>query len=659
VAEAVTERALTITGFAGTSARRVPLTALGLLALTLLALLVRLPGLDREPLWLDEGYTLLFSSLPLPKLLTVGGAHEHPPLYYLLVHAGMSIWPSYLVTRLISTLAGSLAIPAIFLLARRFFSAPAGFIAALLLAVSPFHVWYSLDGRAYELAGLFVLLSYLCLSMATDGAGWRAWAAYGVVTLAALYTEYMTVLVLAPQALYLLRSRRPLITTWIAIALGYAAWIGVVLRDTATVAAAYWVPPPTVHDVMTTGLEFLGLATPCPSPPCTGQVFSPISAWPAVPVVIAVAAALLALVLGVRRGDFPAVVLGLWLFLPFAVILALAPVRSLYLDRVFLDATYPLFILVGVAAVVLVRRGMAAPAVLVLAALLLANIGTTSLLFGDPRNPDWRSVARDLRAAYRPGQAVMFNPGVLRTLVGSYLPSGWHATRERALWTRSYIDVPGWQRYYPQASRTGKADRARLEALLRDRQLADVTRDSRLTWLVTYDYPGVSDTRRWFTTHGFQPLVSEIYFGDTRLELWGRAGPSSLGTPVEPPTFDRSWRAKGDVAVNAATATENGRSSLTRRFRVHPGEAYSFDVGYQAIPPAGPTVSVSVYNSDGDRLGTYPRTRYYDLPATGVWLRQPFGLVAPPGAYRAVLTVRNRWGETRWRAVGIYGDGTP
>src|SRR5438445_2909487 len=82
-----------------------------IVGLTVVSLIVRLAHIDFQSLWLDEGYTLLFSGMALPKLITVGGAHEHPPLYYLLVHLVVSVHHSYLVPRLLSVLAGTLTIP--------------------------------------------------------------------------------------------------------------------------------------------------------------------------------------------------------------------------------------------------------------------------------------------------------------------------------------------------------------------------------------------------------------------------------------------------------------------------------------------------------------------------------------------------------------------
>jgi len=245
--------------------------------LTIVSLLVRLAHINYQSLWLDEGYTLLFSGMPLSKLLTVGGAHEHPPLYYLLVHLLMDLHHSYLIPRFISVLAGSLSIPVLYALGARIFDRGVGIVAAGFLAVSPFHFWFSDDGRAYELAGLFVLLSYLLLFRALDRPRVGLWIAYGASLAACLYTEYTTVLVLLPQGLLLIRAysrglARPLLLAWGGAALTFAPWLPTWLHNASTVSDNYWIPNPTWSSLQSVMLEALGLKTTCPSAPCTGNL---------------------------------------------------------------------------------------------------------------------------------------------------------------------------------------------------------------------------------------------------------------------------------------------------------------------------------------------------------------------------------------------------
>ena len=84
----------------------------------------------------------------------------------------------------------------------------AGLLASLLVAVSPLHLWYSQEVRMYSLLTFLCLLSsYLMLLVLKEEGKWRAmalWAAYALVSIAALYTHYFAFCILAFQGVYLL-----------------------------------------------------------------------------------------------------------------------------------------------------------------------------------------------------------------------------------------------------------------------------------------------------------------------------------------------------------------------------------------------------------------------------------------------------------------------
>lgn len=650
----------------------------------LVALICRLYKIDHESLWLDEGYTLLFSGLPLSKLLLVGGAHEHPPLYYLIVHVVMGLRSSYLTPRVISAVAGTASILVLYLLGRRLFGRAEGVVAALLLAVSPFHLWYSRDGRAYELAGLLVLLSYLMLLVALDRPRKRLWLAYGVCLSLTLYTEYTTLLVLLPQGLLLIQARRrglarQLAGAWLLAALLFAPWLVTLGQDVASVVTDYWIPTPTSGMLVNTVLEFLGLLTPCSSYPCTGsQAALPLlTGHQTVITELATAAAVMVGIGAWYRRNLVISVLSLWLLLPFAIVLALSLRRPLYLDRVFLDATFPLYLLLGAAAASLFRRLLLGAAGVALAlAIAIASLANGYLIYATSSNPDWQSAVRDLSAAYRPGQGIVYNPAVLRSIMHAYVPHTRRLSREWPLWFHGYLDVPGWRDRYRGLQDSILGDSRLLasrrygvlDGELRDRELVPASRTDRCIWLLTLDYAGLNDTRHWFLAHGYHLLLSEIYSGDTRIELWERAGPSDIGPAVVGPGRGQAgWSQRGEVRFRGATIAQRGEAVASRSFPVRAGSLYVVAAGSRVLPPASASISLQTYDSHGqvvghavdaagDYLDSFPRTEWYDLPATGAWLRQPFGFVAPPGATHATLWLRSWWGEVRWRDVAVYRE---
>jgi mannosyltransferase len=131
-----------------------------LFGIVLVGALVRLYGLTDVSLWVDEIYAITTrSSLPLWQVVT---ANElHPPLYYMLLKYWMELFGrSAGATRLLSVLFGVIAIILIYFLGTALFGRTAGILAAVLLALSPFHIHTSQTVRMYELLTLLTIGSF-------------------------------------------------------------------------------------------------------------------------------------------------------------------------------------------------------------------------------------------------------------------------------------------------------------------------------------------------------------------------------------------------------------------------------------------------------------------------------------------------------------------
>jgi 4-amino-4-deoxy-L-arabinose transferase-like glycosyltransferase len=169
-------------------------------AVLLLAIALRLPGLDEQNLWSDEIYSIESARWPLDVLLTV--QDKHPPLYGLMIKGLDRIRPSDINGRLISAIAGIAGVGAMLLLGGALADRRTALLAALLLAIAPLHVWYSREGRMYACVVLCsVVASWLFVeALRRGGAAW--WAAYGLVSLAGLSTQYLYGTVIAAQAAF-------------------------------------------------------------------------------------------------------------------------------------------------------------------------------------------------------------------------------------------------------------------------------------------------------------------------------------------------------------------------------------------------------------------------------------------------------------------------
>lgn len=136
-----------------------------LAAAALLGAALRLTHLDTVSLWLDEliDYDVATNVLRHPfRALFPGLSSEHGPLFYATELAGRVFASPEISARLFPAIFGVIAIVALWLAARSA-GLTTGCIAALLLALSPLHVYYSHEARPYALLMLLATVALIAL----------------------------------------------------------------------------------------------------------------------------------------------------------------------------------------------------------------------------------------------------------------------------------------------------------------------------------------------------------------------------------------------------------------------------------------------------------------------------------------------------------------
>jgi MFS family permease len=160
--------------------------------------------------------------------LVKSDAEISPPLYFVLAWICAQFGSASELIRLPALIAGLASIPLAFLLARRLFGTSAGLVAAALMALNPFMVYYSTEARSYSLAIAFLLGSTLAMLIAAErrSIGW--WGVYAALVALAMYAHYTALFVLAAQLLWLLwarpAARVPALLATVAAALVYLPW---------------------------------------------------------------------------------------------------------------------------------------------------------------------------------------------------------------------------------------------------------------------------------------------------------------------------------------------------------------------------------------------------------------------------------------------------
>jgi len=164
-----------------------------------------------------------------------GDAEISPPLYFILAWLAAKLGSAPELVRLPSLIAGTISIPLTYLVGARAINRPAGLIAAGAMALSPFMIFYSADGRGYAVTIALLLGSTLAMLAAARSGRGRWWVAYGGLSLLAMYTHYTAAFALAAQFLWLLwahpAARKPALLANVAAAVLYLPWLSGLAAD--------------------------------------------------------------------------------------------------------------------------------------------------------------------------------------------------------------------------------------------------------------------------------------------------------------------------------------------------------------------------------------------------------------------------------------------
>ncbi len=162
-----------------------------LILIILLAFGLRVFHLDTQSIWYDEGLSIYLAQQPPAQAIALSATTDHPPLHTLLLGGWMSLaGTSDFAVRYLSAFFGVLMVALTFALGRKV-DERVGLIAAGLMALSPFAVYYSQETRGYTLLTSLVLIATLAFIRLVRGDHRRrTWAIYVASLSAALYTHY-------------------------------------------------------------------------------------------------------------------------------------------------------------------------------------------------------------------------------------------------------------------------------------------------------------------------------------------------------------------------------------------------------------------------------------------------------------------------------------
>ena len=244
-----------------------------LVAILIIATILRFYNIGFQDVWLDEISTMNVSNPALSfheTNLQIMSKEGFPHLYwYSLKILSFLFGHNIVVLRVFSAFFGTLSVYVIYLFAKELLNKNAGYIAATLLTVNPFHIYHSQDARVYSLLMFFVILaSYRLIVFINNNNNKNAILfgiaaglipnahPLGVLNVGVLFITLLFVIILEKQkplkTIIFKQSFLAGVITFI-IALGCYPIFSKVSK-----ATSFWIPPASLDNLKNAFFEMLG-----------------------------------------------------------------------------------------------------------------------------------------------------------------------------------------------------------------------------------------------------------------------------------------------------------------------------------------------------------------------------------------------------------------
>jgi len=402
----------------------VPVARAARISILGLAFLVRSISLDTQGLWRDEVDQWRFALQSWGEMLrNFTRAGWNGPLYSPLMRVWIALTgDSVFAMRYFSLLWGVLSVVLLYVLVKRLldattFGEAAAQWSALLLALSPYMVWYAQEIKMYTWVPMLVLLALYALDRACTQPSWRWWLTVLLATTLAFYSHLLAALLIPVEVLWFWLHPRRQKRAWrgggVTLALltlpylPMLRWIAPLLfaeRETGYPAYSLWQMMKTL---------FVGWAL---------GVAQSLSRNP-LPLYIVlflggiVLVGIVTLVLRDRIATLAR--LWLWMLVPLLLLWLVSLRGPIFTDRYLIWAAPAFYVLAGIGLATIRDRWRWLIIILFLHTLVLNGVG----LYRQatiPIKPQFQLVTRHIEASRAPGELLLFQIPYNHHVVGYY-----------------------------------------------------------------------------------------------------------------------------------------------------------------------------------------------------------------------------------------------
>ena len=244
-----------------------------LVAILILAAILRVFLIGNHGLWLDELFSLRFADNTLQILIREVLLHDnHPPTYYVLLHYWVLLFgDSEFSLRMPSAILSVLSVLFTYKVGAILFDTRVAAIASLLLALSEFSIYYAQEARMYSLLAFASVLSVYCLIRFLEKQTPWSLVNYIWSTTLLVYSHLFGLFILLAENLYVLtiifiysqQSTAIHLKKWISaqaylLLLSIPWLVSLINRILIVNKEGFWAETPTLHSILGTFHTFTG-----------------------------------------------------------------------------------------------------------------------------------------------------------------------------------------------------------------------------------------------------------------------------------------------------------------------------------------------------------------------------------------------------------------
>jgi uncharacterized membrane protein len=226
-----------------------------LISILLIGIGIRMLNLGNHELWFDEDLSLNIAQ----STNLFSYTKPNPPLYFLL----LSFWIRFMGTsefalRFLSVVFGIGSVYMCYKIGRLFFDRSTGLMSALIISISPIHIWYSQEARGYTLSVFLIMATAYYFILALKENKLCLWVNFILLLSLSVYTNYFSLLIIISTGtvIIFLKNYQRLLIKWLlicfSVAILFSPWGFYFLRDALAVKSNFWLSKPSLQSLLVT-----------------------------------------------------------------------------------------------------------------------------------------------------------------------------------------------------------------------------------------------------------------------------------------------------------------------------------------------------------------------------------------------------------------------